>query len=297
MSPTAGRPQPVVALSPEVAGFVDAELGGFAVISARGASTGARVVEVVDGAGGRWFVKQVVAAQEWRREVESYRLWAPVLGDRAPRLRAADERLGVLVTSAVPGVRADTLRRGRGAVHRQAGALLRALHDGAPTRPSRQPLVVRARRRLESELSRMEDGLLAPEEVEHAWERLEPLGGLHLGELVRCHGDLTPRNLVVDEEGVVRVIDFGSSRWHVAAFDFVRLYYGPWWGRPRLAEQFFAGYGRRPTPDELVLIDALLAVHAVAMVRWGRLQGTPRVVDRARARLRTRLCDALLPPT
>lgn len=275
--------------------FLRRALGDFRPLSEPGGTEGDRVVEVAEPEGKRWYLKQVADAEVWRREVDAYRSWTRPLGDLVPRLRDADQGERLLLVSAVPGVRADTVRGPGHGVHRKAGGLLRALHDAVPARPLDVDLSARAQARLEAELRRSE-GLLSAEEVAVARQRVAPVTDVEpdaLGGLVPCHGDVAPRNLLVAKNGVVRLIDFGCARWHVPAYDLVRLCYGVWWERPRLPEHFFAGYGRWPSAEEWVLLEAYVAVHAVTMARIGRRYAAGWVERRAHDRLRRRLADVL----
>lgn len=141
--------------------------------------------------------------------------------------------------------------------------------------------------RLEARLAR-NHGVLDTAHLARARVRVERLSELGPSEAMRkvpCHGDLATRNLLVDADGVVRIIDFGAARWEFAVFDFVRPAYGVWRERPELARNFFAGYGRRLSEAERVVLDAYLALHAVTQALRGRARGAAWAVRQARARL------------
>ncbi|MGH3296486.1 MAG: hypothetical protein ACRDP7_32300 [Trebonia sp.] len=106
---------------------------------------GSLVLRLRDSCGLAWFLKRHRDRERYEREVHAYRAWVPVLGDGAPRLRAADDDLGAVIVSARPGgpapwpaPSADGLpadgRAAEQAVQRQAGVLLRRLHSAQPPR-------------------------------------------------------------------------------------------------------------------------------------------------------------------
>jgi thiamine kinase-like enzyme len=236
--------------------------------SARG-----QVVELIDGDGDRWFAKRMNLPRQWTQEMRAYREWVPSLGESAPRVHAADERLQTIVLTALPGQRV-TIRDWD--VYRQAGSLLRRFHDSRSSKPASRHVGEKAARRLERQLSRGE-GLFSAAEVDFARSRVRRLADLTLDSWVPCHGDFGPHNWLRDDVGVVRVIDFADSRWHVPAYDLGRLYYGSWWRRPGLAEPFFDGYGRWPTESELEFVSLHIVINAATSVVWGRENGQARV--------------------
>ena len=256
-------------------------LGGCSVLDARSTSGGSQLLEVVDAAGERWFVKQVGRVGLWRGEVRAYHRWVPVLGDRAPVLRDADARLQAIVLSAVPG------RRGRPGdleLHRQAGEVLRVFHRARPPRPAPDGYLSWMTDRLEDWLSGRDD-LFSSAETRFAREQTRRLQQLPPLSQVPCHGDYRPYNWIQDDAGVVRVIDFGGARRHVWAFDLTRLYLGPWWGRPGLATAFLSGYDRQPSEQDRAFIQLCGASQLVIQIAWARQHGVPDVERRSRQRL------------
>lgn len=239
------------------------------------------VLEGVDGDGTRWFAKRVDRLGQWAREVRAYRNWVPALGDRAPRLKSADKRLQSLVISAVPGGRGPLFDP---ELHRTAGQLLSLFHHSQSPRPAPDEFGGRMLDQLDAWLARA-GGLFTDAEVGFARSQARGLSEFPNLLHIASHGDYRPNNWLVGDDGIVRVIDFGNSCWHFRAFDLSRLHYGPWWGRPRLAEAFLDGYGHPLTDDDLDFIRLHLATRAVVAAVWGRLHGVPSAEQRGRQRL------------
>lgn len=264
--------------------WLHAVLGEHTVVSTTSATARRRgmrpVLEVVDGAGDRWFLKPVATQQEWRGEFRAYRHWVPQLGDAAPSLKASDSGLRTLLVSAVPGEE-PKLTDPRS--HRQAGRLLRLFHEAAPARcpgtSGRPVLPVRLRRAADS------SSVLTAEERDFVQHSIEGLQSLPQQEEVPCHGDFLPHNWLVDATGDVRVIDFGNAKWATAAHDLTKLCFGPWWQRPDLAAAFFGGYGRALTATEQQYLQHHLSVDALREIVFGHQQGSSRHLDHGRSRL------------
>ncbi|CAN5173255.1 hypothetical protein BH18ACT9_BH18ACT9_05070 [soil metagenome] len=246
--------------------FIARTLGPCRLVPAPSRPGQGGVRELVDRDGVRWFLKRLELAPQWAGEVRAYRHWVPALGDHAPTMKACDEGLRAIVLSTAPG---RPVTEDDPAAHRRAGQLLRRLHSSRPERPVTDHVHVRARRRLEWELSSGFAGMLSEAEIRFAQDQVERMGGLRFAAQVPCHGDFGPHNWLVDEAGVVRVIDFADSRWHVPGFDFTRLYHRAWWERTDLGDAFFEGYGRQPTSDEQEFVRLHLVINAVTSVRWG----------------------------
>lgn len=237
--------------------------------TARRKGTSQHVIEVVDSGGMHWFAKQVGDQRSWRVEVRAYRHWAPALGNRAPTLRASSANLRTLLLSALPGrppLRTDAR------AYREAGVLLRQLHESRPARMQQPSDLGRTSLRLERLLARR-PGLFTPEEVSFVRSHANRINDLRLDKKVPCHGDYTSQNWLVDAFDTLRVIDFGASRRAIAASDFSQLFFGAWWRRPDLEAVFFEGYGRPLAEHELEFI----------RLRMGDLRGSGhRLRSRAR---------------
>jgi Ser/Thr protein kinase RdoA (MazF antagonist) len=254
---------------------------GTAAQNTRREGSGQLVVEVVDASGERLFAKQVSDQQCWRFEVRAYRRWVPALGDLAPTLKAANRDSRLLLLGAVPGVTPSATDM---AAHRQAGALLRRLHEVEPAREQRPGDRRNANGPLRALLQDV-PGLLSEEQAEFARHRLTQLESLPPAPMVPCHGDYNTHNWLVDATETLRVIDFGNARWQIPALEFARLYFGPWWYRPNLAEAFFEGYGRRPTDHELEFVRHRVVVRAVQSIAFGLRRSSQRHLDFGRSRL------------
>src|SRR5918992_4231256 len=108
-------------------GYLESVLGPLRVEQDRSWDHGeADVLRVVDADGVTWYAKHHRRKEHHARELAAYQDWVPSLGERAPRLRAFDEELQVLVLSAVPG---DAYSNLPPELHQQAGALLRRFND------------------------------------------------------------------------------------------------------------------------------------------------------------------------
>jgi hypothetical protein len=55
------------------------------------------------GSSSEQFLKRHRDRDRYLAEVTAYRQWVPPLGDRAPRLRACDDSLQIIIMSAMPG--------------------------------------------------------------------------------------------------------------------------------------------------------------------------------------------------
>ena len=268
-------------MSTALKSWVERHVGPFSLVNRRGKAR-QTVLEILDAGGERWFVKQAHLHRHWASEARAYRNWTPDLPGRTPILRAANERFSALLLSAVPGHHPDQFD---GAAHREAGRVLRMLHESRPARSGGQPADERVSRRLEAMLARTPD-LFTEQEVQFARLRVKEMGCLSPGRRVPCHGDYKPRNWVVDPTGPLRVIDFGESRWHLPAFDLTRLYLGVWWSRPDLARAFLKGYGRALSEDEEEFIRLHLVLNAMVATWYGHTRGSAEMKSFGKTRLR-----------
>lgn len=228
----------------------------------------ARVVELRDAGGVPWIVKHHRFAKGYRREIEGYRRWSPVLRDRMPTLCDHDPGRMLLLLSSIPG-RPDTQDAATPAIQHQAGRLLRRMHDAAPARP--WPEFAEVQRAKFDDWARRGADLLTTAEIDFVAESMQRLTGM-TPDVVHCHLDYTPRNWLVGD-GVVRVIDFERAAPHVWVQDLNRLYFGMWRDDPAARDAFLAGYGRVPTDDELALLHALGAHAALSTVVWAHEHG------------------------
>lgn len=243
------------------------------------------VVAVTDRAGQRWVVKSVPTRLSFARELNVYRNWVPHFADQAPALKHALPRLRTLIVEHVEGENDPTFDPED---HAAAGRLLQRIHTAAPPRRHRPGGVAKTTaEKLGATLRGLPDPTLIDRE-----ERLFLRQGIRelradFGHLpaVPCHGDFGPHNWIRGQDRV-RAIDFSLSRFNAAAADFARLYMGPWWERPHLAEAFFAGYGRPITEEEIECVRRILPVLAAGLIRFGHRHGDAAMEQRGRNRLR-----------
>ncbi len=245
--------------------------------------------ELISGTGEHVYLKQHSSARFHEREVAAYRHWTAALGPgRAPVLLAADADLRTMLVTAVPGQPARELAVPGGTeaeIHRQAGMLLRRLHDAAPP-DSSLPATRRVVARVEDHLRRS-GRLLERAQVrlirDHA-ARLEEMAALIPG--VPTHGDAQPRNFLWDApKERLAVIDFERAEVAPAVRDLVRLEYGPWDGRPELRASFVAGYGRTLTGTEEAALRSFAALDALSGLLWGTANDDQDVLVRSQRTL------------
>ena len=93
---------------------------------------------------------------------------------------------------------------------------------------------------------------------------------------------------MVDEQGTLRVIDFGLTGRDLAVRDFSRLAHRIWLFRPELREAFFTGYGRRLDEVEERQLDGFVAMSAVRVMLRAHNRND-RVAVRRERRLLARL--------
>lgn len=204
-----------------------------------------RVVLEVVSADARFIVKAGGPGDHhMEREIRAHLEWlSPWVGSgRAPRMVHHDRAARLLVTSFLPGrLVLDSPYADEPDAFRQAGELLAALHGqdavldtGYEERENRRALAwldgehripPDIERRLRSEI----DSWPTPPAV-----------------LVPTHGDWQPRNWLVDDDGVVRVIDLGRAALRPAMSDLARLAAQDFARDPELEAAFLAGYGGDP---------------------------------------------------
>jgi Ser/Thr protein kinase RdoA (MazF antagonist) len=252
------------------------------------------VWEITDRSGSCWFVKRHSSGRFHQREVSAYRRWTIALGPgRAPDLAATNSQILAIVISGLPGrIARDLLLSAEDEreLHRQAGQLLRRLHDAAPPVPA-DGGPGRVVQRVEEHL-RLASGLLGPAEI--ALVRRCAADLLSLAPelpVVPTHGDTQPRNWLWDQATrQLAMIDFERAEPGPAVRDLVRLDYGPWDQRPDLRASFLGGYGRALAHAEEEALPRLAALDALSGLQWGTLNGDREVTNRA-ARTFARLAD------
>ena len=233
----------------------------------------------VDGPQGTQALKVHAGAEGYRRERAAYEDWLSRRGaPPAPRLMAAfDGPAPALLLSWVDGA---TLLDSPGmsvdqelGVYRAAGAAVRALHALPVDATAGAGLgdLVRAKIRRRVELLR---GVISPDVG--AWalrvaDADRPWADLRIGP---CHRDCSPRNWVVGPPAGpgVTLIDFEHAEVDFLATDAMKLWDGPFIGRPDRRDAFYAGYGLPPAHaarEARVLAPA----HGLSIVDWSRRNG------------------------
>jgi Ser/Thr protein kinase RdoA (MazF antagonist) len=203
---------------------------------------------------GQVIVKLHRGLDRHQQELHAYQTWTPQLGERVPRLLACCDDPPAIVITALPGgpLASAGLSRCREAIaYRQAGELLRRLHDAGPPRDELDMAAWLAER---SEYWLAQARTIISSK-RHAEIRAHLAALIDLGPIpaVPCHLDYTPRNLLAQPSGDVAVIDFEHSRYDLAARDLVRLATRVWPARPDLKEAFLNGYGPLTPTDHHVI--------------------------------------------
>lgn len=240
-----------------------------------------KVLELRDRAGQRWIAKSSRKQQLFQQEVTAYRSWTPSLGERVPTMLSDDPSSHTIVVSFEAGAVSTVADAD---AHCQAGALIRRFHDAAPARPA-PDFQQELSERLECTI-RAAGQQFAKRDVDFVRGQVADLDGVAGLVLVPAHRDNQPRNWLVDDDGVVRLIDFGLSQWDVWVRDLVRLHQSDWQSRPELEEAFLDGYGKSPSADDHQVLRSISAVTAILTVLWASDHG-----DRDFARLGWRALD------
>jgi Ser/Thr protein kinase RdoA (MazF antagonist) len=232
-----------------------------------------RVVELRDAGDKRWIAKTVEPGL-YQRELYAMRHWAPALGGAAPILRAADDKLRLLIMNRLPGRLVEgSAAEFDPAVHEQAGALIRQLHDAEPPAADTEVAAATAAR-LEDWIARGRH-LLGLDEAQFARDQVRPLATAGPMQVVPAHMDNQPRNWMISDDGSVSIIDFGRCKRDVWIRDMQRLYFQQWLARPDLRDAFYAGYGRSPGEADLVLLRCYLVYGALTTVVWAHEHDDP----------------------
>ncbi|MFF1780815.1 phosphotransferase [Streptomyces virginiae] len=239
---------------------------------------GARVWRLTGSGGGTWYLKRHAGQLFHDREVAAYRTWAPGLGRRVPRLVARDPVARAVVVTALAGRSPhgmDLDPATEAHVQRGLGRLAAALHRACPERPAGPSSATDSvKRHVEEARPHLAAG---DEELVRALARAYE--DLPRPVLVPTHGDLQYRNVLLTDDGEVRLFDFERSEYATATRDLVRLA-DTWTGRPDLRAAFLDGYGRPLTPVEERRLDCESAFDAVSGIAYGTAHGDPEVAER-----------------
>jgi Ser/Thr protein kinase RdoA (MazF antagonist) len=235
-------------------------LGDLEVIAFHDGHRGTPVMRARSQRYGEVIIKIHRDLQRHQQETRAYRLWTSILRDQAPRLIAINAEPPAIAITAIPGQALSDLSLPAPAerdAYRQAGALLRVLHAAGPHKQDphfKTFLAERGRYWIERAGTRFDAA-----ERNDLEDRLERLTRLPVDTLMPCHLDFMPRNLLRDDDGVMRLIDFEHARYDLPARDLVRLATRIWPPRPDLEDAFYVGYGQLVDLDRIV-IDCCVAI-------------------------------------
>lgn len=226
------------------------------------------VLHVSTPDGGDFIVKASTTSHHLRREIAALAPGLPGLHGRAPVLRQASVKAGILVTEFLPGTSVEGSPAEYGPdTYRQAGVLLAKLHRPAGTSADYMKKLAYQTQLL----IRSAEGLLAPGVRARAEQELAGLTPAPV-KLVTTHGDYQPRNWLVDE-GRIKVIDFGRADARPWIHDLVRLTHQQFLGRPALAEAFYSGLGKDLNSSEAGVWQLENLNQALGTVVWAHKIG------------------------
>ncbi|PNI07059.1 aminoglycoside phosphotransferase [Arthrobacter sp. AFG7.2] len=226
------------------------------------------VLHVITPAGGSFVVKASTTSHHIRREIGALQGGLPGLHGKAPVLRHGSVGAGVLVTEFLPGSSVERSPAEHDPdTYRQAGALLAKLHRPAGTSGDYARKIAR-----QTELLiRSARGLLGGDTLARAAKELARLE-LRPVQLVTTHGDYQPRNWL-DDQGRIKVIDFGRADARPWMHDLVRLTHQQFVGQPALEEAFYSGFGKRLQRSEASVWQLENLNQALGTVVWAHKIG------------------------
>ncbi|WSQ12961.1 aminoglycoside phosphotransferase family protein [Streptomyces sp. NBC_01231] len=168
----------------------------------------------------------------------------------------------------------------------QIGALAAAIHRSAVPLLADEgvPALAKAERHLEAARPNLHPG-----EEEFIRQIVARAKEVPLLDRVQTHGDFQLRNLLLDDNDSLAVIDFERSEPGPAIRDLVRLS-DAWATQPRLHDAFMSGYGRALTPaeEERFVVDSTL--DALSGIQYGATHADAETQERGHrtlARLRS----------
>ncbi|WP_326643827.1 aminoglycoside phosphotransferase family protein [Streptosporangium sp. NBC_01755] len=232
-------------------------------------------------------VKRHTDAGRFRQEAHAYITVVPHLGDRAPKMVAADPVTRSLLLTLLSGQSAVDLPPGSSAerdAHHSAGATLWALHQVGPTESGDSVPVYLAERTRWWVGRAHAAGLISAPEWRTLLAHADALAVTAMEGAI-CHLDYQPRNWLVGPDGVVRVLDFEHARLDARVRDFARLEHRHWRFNPYLRQTFFDGYGRPPDETERDLLIRFGVIEALTALVRGRESGNPQLAVHGRTLL------------
>lgn len=226
------------------------------------------VLHVCTPSGGSFIVKASTTSHHIRREIAAHNAGFIGLIGRVPVLRHASVQAGILVTEFLPGTLVEgTPAEGDSETYRQAGVLLGKLHRPAGISfEYAQALQTSTRSWIQRG-----DGLVPERNLVRLAKVLNALNPGPV-QMVTTHGDFQPRNWL-QENGQIKVIDFGRADARPWVHDLVRLGHQQFLGCPHLEDAFFEGLGKKvETADaDIFLLENLN--QAISTVVWAHQIG------------------------
>jgi len=244
------------------------------------------VLHALVPSGDQFIIKASTTSHHIRREIAAHEVGFNGLTGRVPLLRHASAEAGILVTEFLPG----TLVEGTPAeddeeTYRQAGALLQRIQQPAGVSASyAKALIIKTHSWMDHAHA------LVPEyQLNHLTRELARLkpGAV---ELVATHGDYQPRNWL-QENGQVKVIDFGRADARPWVHDLVRLSHQQFVGRPGLEAAFYDGLAKVVQPHEADLWRLENLNQAIGTVVWANQVGDTAFEQAGRAMVERLLFD------
>lgn len=250
------------------------------------------VWQLVASDGSRLWLKHHETSRQFQRELMGLENYIPALGVQtwwsSPTLVAKDCETSVIVMTEVKG---DTLGSSPTStdeeltMFRLAGRFIRKLHDLENFESNQKTAQIDFRNRSEHYLSAGEASV--DTETMH-WARALVDQATNAGNLkpVPCHRDFSPRNWLIErsQSGIkFGVIDWERTGPDIWLQDMQRMVYDHWHGRPQLREAYFEGYGREPTESELLQLDVICLVGAIASISWANTHNDVNFANISRA--------------
>jgi Ser/Thr protein kinase RdoA (MazF antagonist) len=226
------------------------------------------VLHVATPRGDEFVIKASTTSHHIRREIAAHGVGFEGLTGRVPVLRHASAEAGILVTEFLRGTLVEgTPAEDAPETYRQAGELLQKIHRPAGVSGH----YARALRAKTHSWMKRAHGLVPEGQIGSLARELEALepGAV---ELVTTHGDYQPRNWL-QENGQVKVIDFGRADKRPWVHDLVRLSHQQFVGRPELEAAFYDGYARMVGASETDLWRLEHLNQAIGTVVWANQVG------------------------
>ncbi len=242
---------------------------------------GSPVIWRVRSGEGDFALKVHIAADKHSQELSAYETWLPGLEGLAecvPRLRASLQgEPGALLLSWIDGEMWDRTQieeTEEVLLYEKAGSCLARLHRVYVPQEPAATLRVSVREKIVSraETARTVVGAdvstWAIDKAESdGWDEI-PVG--------YCHRDFSPRNWMVSSNEAGRqlsVLDFEHAAVDYLPMDVMKLWDGPFIGRPKRLRAFYAGYGACES-EHVAAIRLLAAAHGLAIVAWSVRAGS-----------------------